>query len=129
MNKQISQISSIIVLSILAIILVVLILKDNNTENFSAHRHQKYGLYPKNKPFDISALDFATLASKVNTHTNRYPGAGTMSWENDSVLRNKRLMPIMNLLYSRACRPPLISKMGGYAIYNEQNEMLPVEGN
>ena len=132
MNKQTSQILSIVVLSVLAIILIVSILKKNNTEGFqnvpySDIVYQKYGFQDPERPFNISQLDFATIAGRVNTRSNRFPGSGTLSWENESVLKNPRLMPIFNLFYGRSCPPPLISKMGGYAVYKEQNDMLPVE--
>tara|TARA_S200000501_G_C20790744_1_gene729408 strand:- start:656 stop:1051 length:396 start_codon:yes stop_codon:yes gene_type:complete len=127
MNNKTSQILSIIVLSVLAIILIVQILKKNNKEDFAALKYQKYGYQNPNVPLGISQLDYATLLSRYDLRSKRLPGAGTLSWESDTVLRNKNLMPIMNLMYGRTCEVPKISKMGGYAIYKEQNEMLPVE--
>ena len=129
MNKQKSQILTIVVLSVLAIILIVCILKNNEGFKSSEIHFQKYGFRPADKPFNVSKLDYATLISKYDTRSKRLPGAGTLSWEGDSVLKNKKLMNIMNHLYGRFCPPPRISQMGNYAIYKEQNEMLPDETN
>ena len=127
MNKHTSQILNIFVLSFLVIFMLVLILKKNEPFSISNLPYRKYGLQDPNRKYDISQLDYAVLLSKARLDSNRFPGTGTLSWESDSVLRNKNLMPIMNLFYGRSCPPPLISQIGGYAIYNSQNEMLPVE--
>ena len=127
MNKHTSQVLNIFVLSFLVIFMLVLILKKNEPFSISNLPYRKYGLQDPNRKYDISQLDYAVLLSKARLDSYRFPGTGTLSWESDSVLRNKNLMPIMNLFYGRSCPPPLISQMGGYAIYNSQNEMLPVE--
>jgi hypothetical protein len=129
MNRT-SQILTISVLSVLAIILIVCILKHNKenymNRNFFDKRYQKYGLRPK-KPIKLSQLDYINLMTSRNPRTNRLPGAGTLSWESNKVLRNPKQMEVMNLLYGRFCMPPRLSQMGSYAIYKEQNEMMPVE--
>ena len=127
MNRT-SQILTITVLSVLAVILIVCILKHNkeNYMNYGNMRYQKYGLRPK-KPIKLSQLDYINIMTSRNPRTNRLPGAGTLSWESDKVLRDPKQMEVMNLLYGRFCMPPLLSQMGSYAIYKEQNEMLPVE--
>lgn len=128
MNRT-SQLLTITVLSVLAVILIVCILKHNNKENYMNYghmRYQKYGLRPK-KPIKLSQLDYINIMTSRNPRTNRLPGAGTLSWESDKVLRDPKQMEIMNLLYGRFCMPPRLSQMGSYAIYKEQNEMLPVE--
>ena len=128
MNRT-SQILTISVLSVLAVILIVCILKHNkeNYANLGNMRYQKYGLRP-NKPIILSdPLDYIKIMTSVNPRTRRFPGAGTLSWESDRVLRDPKQMEIMNLLYGRFCMPPLLSQMGKYDIYTEENELMPKE--
>ena len=108
MNKNTSQILNIFVLSFLVIFMIVLILKKNEPFSISNLPYRKYGLQNPNARYNISQLDYAVLLSKAKLDSNRFPGAGTLSWESDSVLRNKNLMPIMNLFYGRSCPPPLM---------------------
>ena len=125
MNKA-SQILTITVLSVLSIILIVCILK-HNKENYATYgnmRYQKYGFRPK-KPIKLSQIDYVKLMSSRNPKTKRYPGAGTLSWESDKVLRDPKQMEIMNLLYGRFCLPPRISQMRSYDIYTTKNKLLP----
>lgn len=116
MNKK-SQILTIVVLSLLAVILIVCILK-HNKETYRNKAHS-------GKTIKLSEIDVVRLMKSKDPRTNRYPGSGTLSWESNSVLRDPKLMEVMEILYSRSCPPPLISEMGGYAIYKEQNELLP----
>lgn len=125
MNRT-SQLLTISVLSILVVLLIVCILKQNKETymNYGNIRYQKYGVRPK-KPIKLSQLDYINIMTSRNPRTNRLPGAGTLSWESDKVLRDPKQMEVMNLLYGRFCMPPRLSQMGNYAIYKEQNEMLP----
>jgi len=111
-------------LFIIITLLIVIILKKNNKEGFELYKFQKYGFVDKNTKYDLNGIDYGTLLGRLNPKTKRLPGAGTLSWESDTVLKNDKLMPIMNLLYSRACGPQLISKMAGYSIYKNQNELV-----
>tara|TARA_B100001057_G_scaffold480943_1_gene554381 strand:- start:138 stop:455 length:318 start_codon:yes stop_codon:yes gene_type:complete len=104
-----------------------MILRNNNEKEgfLTVNPKHKYGAKNKNTKFHLNGIDYGTLLGKVNKRNHRLPGAGTLSWESDSVLKNEKLMPIMNLLYGRFCAPPKISEMGTYDIYIEQNEMIP----
>ena len=81
-------------------------------------RYQKYGLRP-NKPIILSdPLDYIKIMTSVNPRTRRFPGAGTLSWESDRVLRDPNKWKY-EFIICRFCMP-ILSQMGSYAIYRRK---------
>ena len=87
---------TISLLSVLTIFLIVCILKQSR-EKFENTKIYKYGEHPI-KPIKLTKREYIKLMESKRPNLDRFPGTGTLSWENDTVLKDKRLMEVMNIL-------------------------------